>query len=248
MKRFVLPILIAVPIVAAVVWVGWFSPWLAVEQVQVDIGEAPAIAGPLTAEEIMAAADVPMGTPMLRVSVGEVAERVEQLPAVAAVEVGRSWPTTLVITVSRRQPVAQVASGAGDYDVVDAEGVVIRRVTMVEDGVPVIEGAGEGATEAIVVARELPGWLREKVESITAGTRNDVRLILRNGSTVYWGSASDPVLKADVLKVLLDVKAAYYDVSAPGSPATSDMPARPTLAPSTVASPTPSEPTSSASP
>lgn len=235
MRRLVFALAITLPIVAALVWVAWFSPWFAVDSVEVQVSEAAAAAGPLTTEDVLAAAAVPMGTPLLRVDTGAIAANVEQLPAVASAEVSRSWPTSLIITVQRREPVAQV-SAAGGYDIVDADGVVIRTVPAVEAGVPVVVATGPGALAAIEVARQMPEWLRQKVDVVEAGTRNDVRLELRNGSTVYWGSVSDPELKADVLKALLAVKANYYDVSAPGTPATSDLPERPMLNPSVASS------------
>lgn len=235
MKRLLFVLAVILPIVGAVVWVVWFSPWLSVEKVQVQISEAPAIAGPLTTDEVLAVAAVPMGTPLLRVDTAQIAGRVDEMPAVASVEVSRSWPNEIIIDVQRRQPVAQVAS-AGGYDIVDKDAVVIRTVPQAEDGVPVVVATGAGAEAAIEVARELPQWLRPKVEVVEAGTRNDVRLQLRNGSVVYWGSVSDPELKADVLKALLQVKANYYDVSAPGTPATSDLPERPSLNPSMASS------------
>ncbi len=235
MKRLLLILAIVVPIVGAAVWVVWFSPWLAVDTVEVQISEVSEVAGPLTADEVLAVAAVPMGTPLLRLNTDEIATRIEEIPAVASVEVSRSWPTSLQIDVKRREPVAQVASDAG-YDIVDIDGVVILAVPDAVSGVPVVVATGAGAQAAIEVARELPQWLRQKVEVVEAGTRNDVRLQLRNGSVVYWGSVSDPELKADVLKALLEVKANYYDVSAPGTPATSDLPERPTLDPSMASS------------
>lgn len=235
MKRLLFALAIILPIAGAAVWVLWFSPWLSVELVKVQISDAPAIAGPLTVDEVTAVASVSTGTPLLRVDTAAVATRIEELPAVKSAEVSRSWPNELLIEVQRRQPVAQVAS-AGGYDIVDSGGVVIRTVPQTEDGVPVVVATGAGAEAAIEVARQLPQWLRPKVDVVEAGTRNDVRLQMRNGSVVYWGSASDPELKADVLKVLLEVKANYYDVSAPGTPATSDLPERPSLNPSMASS------------
>jgi cell division protein FtsQ len=119
-----------------------------------------------------------------------------------------------------------VANGSG-YDVVDVEGTVMRSVGSVEDGVPVVRATGDGVLAAIAVASELPEEIRRQVGSIEASTRNDVTLILANGSEVMWGSADEGSVKAEVLAVLLkEVDARYYDVSAPGVPATSDMPRR----------------------
>lgn len=223
MRRWLIALLVIVPIVAALGWLAWFSPWLAVSQVQVTVSAAPEVAGPLTPEEVQAVTEVQMGTPLLRVDTGAIQERVAALPAVESVTVSRSWPDTIVVDVVRRTPVALVASGSA-YDVVDASGAVIRSIPSVEEGLPVVTATGDGVGAAVAVARELPEEIRSKVVSIEASTRNNVTLILRNRSEVMWGSADEGAFKAEVLLTLFQVDAKYYDVSAPGVPATSDTP------------------------
>lgn len=223
MRRWLIALLVIVPIVAALGWLAWFSPWLAVSQVQVTVSAAPAVAGPLTPDEVQAVAEVQMGTPLLRVDTGAIQERIAALPAVESVTVSRSWPDAIVVDVVRRTPVALVASGSA-YDVVDASGAVIRSVPSVEEGLPVVTATGDGVGAAVAVARELPEEIRSKVVSIEASTRNNVTLILRNRSEVMWGSADEGAFKAEVLLTLFQVDAKYYDVSAPGVPATSDTP------------------------
>lgn len=223
MRRWLIALLVIVPIVAALGWLAWFSPWLAVSQVQVTVSAAPEVAGPLTPEEVQAVTEVQMGTPLLRVDTGAIQERIAALPAVESVTVSRSWPDAIVVDVVRRTPVALVASGSA-YDVVDASGAVIRSVPSVEEGLPVVTATGDGVGAAVAVARELPEEIRSKVVSIEASTRNNVTLILRNRSEVMWGSADEGAFKAEVLLTLFQVDAKYYDVSAPGVPATSDTP------------------------
>jgi cell division protein FtsQ len=225
-KRWLIPLLIVVPVLAALGWLLFMSPWLAVTQVQVTVSSAPQIAGPLSSEEVQAVAAVESGTPLMRVDTGAIEQRVAALPQVESVTVSRSWPDAIVIDVVRRTPVALVA-GANGYDVVDASGAVIRAVPTVEEGVPVVTASGDGVAAAVAVARDLPEEIRRRVVSIEASTRNDVTLILRNGSEVMWGSAEEGDFKAEVLLVLLKVDAKYYDVSSPGVPATSDTPRRP---------------------
>lgn len=236
MKRVLWALAVLVPLVAVLAWIGWFSPWFALDTVQVRIGSSAEAAGPLTTEEVEALVQVPEGTPLLRISPSEVEGRIATLPQVASVTVTRSWPSTLVVDVERRAPVAAVPAAAGGYDIVDASGVVIRRSPAAVAGIPVVRAAGPGLEAAIAVVREMPDWLREKVEGIEATTRNDVTLLLRNGSIVTWGSEEDNAFKAEVLRVLLKVKALRYDVSAPGTPATSDNLDRPTAFPSPVTS------------
>ena len=227
MRRWLIPVLVIVPILLAAGWLAWFSPWLAVSQVQVTVTSAPEIAGPLSADEVRAAAQVETGVPLLRVPTDDIEGRVAALPQVASATVTRAWPDTLVIDVVRRAPVALVAGTSG-YDVVDATGAVIRTVPGVEEGVPVVRASGEGLTAAIAVASELPEEIRRRVVTVEASTRNDVTLILKNGAEVMWGSAEEGPFKVEVLLVLLkEVDARFYDVSAPGVPATSDTPQRP---------------------
>ena len=223
MRRWLIPVVIVVPIILAVGWLLWFSPWLAVTQVQVTVSSAPDIAGPLSADEVRAVAGVEVGTPLLRVDTAALEQRVAALPQVESVAVSRSWPDAIVIDVVRRTPVALLASPGG-YDVVDAGGSVIRTVSAIEQGVPVVRASGDGVGAAVAVARELPEEIRRRVTGIEASTRNDVTLMLRDGSEVMWGSADEASFKAEVLLVLLKVDAKFYDVSAPQVPATSDTP------------------------
>ena len=224
MKRWLIPIAVVVPILAALGWLLFFSPWLAVTQVQVTVTSAPEVAGPLSAEEVRAVAQVETGVPLLRVDTGAIEQRVAALPQVASVAVSRSWPDAIMIDVVRRTPIALVASPGG-YDVVDADGGVIRTVSAIEPGVPAIRATGDGVAAAVAVASELPNEIQRRVVEIAAATRNDVTLILKNGAEVMWGSAEEGAFKAEVLTVLLkEVDARFYDVSAPGVPATSDTP------------------------
>ena len=221
MRKVIIAGLVLVVLVAAIAWVAWYSPWLAVSNVEVTVSDAPEVAGPLTVDEVTAAAGIPPGTPMLRVDPAAIEARIAALPLVRSVHVDRAWPTTLRIDVRRRVPVAVTSSGAG-YELVDRDGVVLRTVDGPVDGIPSVAAVGEGLPAAIEVAHDLPGWLAPKVEVIKASTRNDVTLTLRNGATVLWGSAEEGKLKGEVLRSLLRTDASRYDVSAPGVPTTSD--------------------------
>lgn len=231
MKRVLWALAVLVPLVVVLAWIGWYSPWFALDTVQVRIGSSSQAAGPLSTADVEALVQVPEGTPLLRISPSEVEGRIATLPQVSAVTVTRAWPSTLVVDVERRVPVAAMPSTTGGYDIVDASGVVIRTSPTVVEGLPVVSATGPGLEAAIAVARDMPEWLRDKVESVEGSTRNDVTLLLRNGSVVMWGSGEDNAFKAEVLQVLLKVKALRYDVSAPGTPATSDNLDQPTAFP-----------------
>src|SRR5690606_38974072 len=82
---------------------GWLlaaTPLLAVQEVRVT---GTTILSPAQVREVVA---VPEQTPLLRVPVDEVADRVRGLAAVARVEVYREWPDTLVVEIVERVPAA----------------------------------------------------------------------------------------------------------------------------------------------
>jgi cell division protein FtsQ len=91
--------------------------------------------------------------------------------------------------------------------------VPLVQVDVTTSGVPALHAASD-------VAAALPAELRADVEQIRAGSRDDVRLRLRGGAQVVWGSAADTELKASVLAALRTQRAKVYDVSAPLTPVT----------------------------
>ena len=61
-------------------------------------------------------------------------------------QVTRSWPNRLVIVVQERTPVLVLPAYGGGYDVADAHGVVLQRVTRRPAGLPLYPTvAPEGA-------------------------------------------------------------------------------------------------------
>lgn len=207
---------VAVALLAGLTWLVGYSDVLAVREVRVD-----GVDGPL-ADTVRAAAEAPVGVPLARVDTGRVAERAETVPDVASAAVSRDWPSTLVLTVVPRDPVATVA-GEGEWRHVDADGVVFGRLDAPADDLPVIaaaDGAGEQERRVagVSVAGALPRSLQAQVQRIEAASPADVRLVLRDGREVVWGTADDSERKAAVLAVLLDTPAGAYDVSVPDRP------------------------------
>jgi hypothetical protein len=73
--------------------------------------------------------------------------------------------------------------------------------------------------------------VREQVASITAASPESIRLTLRRSDAVVnWGGPQQSEYKSEVLAILLGVKAGWYDVSNPDTPATA--PTQPGPAPS----------------
>lgn len=213
-------ILFALAAAGALVWlVGW-STVLAVEEVRVEGASAR------LEEQVIDAAEVPLGRPLARLDTKAVAERVDALPDVGEVEVRRSWPNAVTIEVSPRVPAAAVVDGDTWWNV-DKEGVMFAPSTTQPDGVPVLDAPvddEESATRAagVEVVTSLPTELRDLVASVEADSEADIRLTLTDGASVRWGTSTRNEDKAAVLIALIadqDEVPSVFDVSAPDHPA-----------------------------
>lgn len=218
--RQLLPVLVAVGVLAVVGFVGWVllgSSWLVAEQVTVR-GERA-----LSDRAVLAAADVDLGTAMVRLDLDAVDERVSGLPAVAEASVHRSWPRTVAITVTERQPVAAIYR-FDSWWVMDKEGVLFRRTASRAANLPLVEVSSSvdasASREAASVIALLPEDLLARVERLTASSMDSITLSLTDGRKVRWGSAAETDQKVQVLNVLLHQRAKVYDVSVPAQPTT----------------------------
>ena len=211
--------LAALGVLGAAVWVLFGSPLLVVRSVTVSGTHL------VPRSKVLAVSGVVPGTPLIRVNTARAAARIEQITQVSSVQVTRSWPNRLVIVVQERTPVLVLPAYGGGFDVADAHGVVLQRVTRRPAGLPLYptvapEGALRGdpdLTAATAVLGELPAQLRHSVKSITAPHPDQVTLRLVGGVTVLWGDTSRTGIKARELAVLMRSHVRYYDVSALGS-------------------------------
>lgn len=213
--RRVLVALTLLGAVGAAAWLVFFSSVLAVSGVQVE-GERS-----VRAQRLVDAADVPVGDPLARVDLGDVAARVEQLPPVKEAEARRAWPDTVVLSVVERTAVATVESG-GRHLLIDASGVPFREVEGPRRRLPTIEAGGDrAAAEAAEVVAALPDDVVRRVDRVDATTMDSIRLQLEGGREVVWGSAEQTEIKAKVLAALVQREGAVLDVSVPAAPTVS---------------------------
>ena len=81
-----------------------------------------------------------------------------------------------------------------------------------------------GSEMCIRDSNALPADLHAQVAEVSAPTRDAVRMTLRDGVVVEWGSSEDAALKVRVLQTLRAVPenagVTLYDVSAPTMPVT----------------------------
>ena len=213
-------VLAGVGIIAGVVWALFGSRLLVVRSVTVT-GEHL-----VTSAQVIAAADVPLGTSLVNVDTGLVARRVEGIRQVASVTVSKDWPDHLSITVQERVPVVAVRMAAGGYDLVDPSGVLVVWSRTKPARVPLYQTSVDGgalrgnpglATAAAVLAELSPALSKQVAEVGAPDTANQVLLGLRDGKTVLWGGSDYAAQKNRELAVLLRGAAHYIDVSAPGT-------------------------------
>lgn len=203
--------------VCLLAWLLLSSPLLAVHRVEVT-GTSR-----VTPQAVLAAAGVPVGTPLARVDVSAVGHRVQGLPDVARVRVVRAWPGTLRLQVRERTPVGQARGGAG-WVLVDAGGTAFGSSAAPVPGLPEVQAPdAAGSRSAATVLAELPAPLRDQVATAQvapapAGGPATVALVLADGRQVVWGSpggAADAARKAAVVAALLPRPGRTIDVSSP---------------------------------
>ncbi|MGB7962194.1 MAG: FtsQ-type POTRA domain-containing protein [Propionicimonas sp.] len=201
-------------VVAGLVWLVVFSQVLAVTEVVVRGTKVT------TRAEALGAAQILAGTPLVMVDVAAAADRVAGLPAVASVWVRRDWPNRIEVSMTERTPRLAIPSGTG-YLVADASGVVFDTAMALPHGLIQVE-ADPDVQQLLVDAgtaySSLSSGTAAKVSRISADGKDSLSLRMRDGSRVFWGSAEQSPLKAQVLEALMSRGSGSFDVSAPSHP------------------------------
>ncbi|WP_405217429.1 FtsQ-type POTRA domain-containing protein [Agrococcus sp. Ld7] len=206
-------------VLALLVLVGLvYSPLMSVREVRVEGTERidPAAVEAALADQV--------GEPIATVTEAEVAARLQSIPQIESFRVDVVPPSTVIVRLIERRPVAIVESAEG-VSVIDAAGVVLGAVDASTEALPRLSGVELGSEEFEAVATVLvsvPSDVLVQTETIEASTPSDIRLTLSTGQTVQWGGAEQSPLKADVLAALMATQepsaAAVLDVRAPEHP------------------------------
>jgi len=211
--------LAAVGVIGAAAWVLFSSPLLVVRSVTVSGTHL------VPRSEVLASSGVQLGTPLIRVNTARAAARIAQIRQVRSARITRSWPDRLVIVVRERTPKLALPAYGGGYDLADADGVVLKRVTRRPADLPLYptvapEGALRGNPDlaaAAAVLGDLPAAVRHLVRSVSVPEPDQVTLHLAGGTTVLWGDTGRAAVKARELTVLMRAHLRYCDVSGLGS-------------------------------
>jgi len=177
--------------------------------------------GAVTREEVVDAAKVQIGTPLLQINTDAVADRVAGIRRVASARVQREYPSTLRITIVERIPIVVKDYPDGPH-LFDKDGVDFATAPP-PPGLPYIDVDNPGPTDsptraALQVMTALSPEVVGQVSRVAAPSVASVTLTLTDGRTVVWGTTDRTEEKAEKLAALLTQPGRTYDVSSPDLP------------------------------
>ena len=207
-------------VVVAVVGVGlglvlYFTPAMSARDIVVTG------IGVVTREEVLDAAKVRPGTPLLQINTNQVADRVAAIRRVASARVQRQYPSALRITIVERVPVVVKDFPDGPH-LFDRDGVDFATAPP-PPGLPYIDAANPGPTDpatkaALQVLTALRPEVAGQVGRVAAPSVASITLTLNDGRLVIWGTTDRTEEKAEKLAALLTQPGKTYDVSSPDLP------------------------------
>lgn len=155
-------------------------------------------AGRLGIDEVVAAAGVAPGEPLLGVDTGAISRRLRSEPWIASARVSRTWQGDVTIAIVERVPVGTVLDADGQPQLVDVSGTILG--PSAAEGLPRISGVSEGS---LTLASLLPPGVRSRVETVESDDTGALRLRLRPQGTVEFGPASALVEKVAALTTVM---------------------------------------------
>lgn len=193
----------------------YFTPLMSVRNVVV-VGT-----GSVTRDQVLDAAGVHIGTPLLQVDTDGVADRVATIRRVATARVQREYPSTLRITIAERVPVAVKDFPDGPH-LYDRDGVDYMS-PLAPPGLPYLDVDNPGPADpptraALEVLTSLRPDVASQVGRVAAPSVASITLTLTDGRVVVWGTNDRTEEKAEKLAALLTQPGRTYDVSSPDLP------------------------------
>ena len=190
------------------------TPIMSVREIRVEGADR------VTEEQITTALESQLGKPIALVSDEEIGEALQEFAALESYAVDLLPPSTLLIRITERTPVALSANGT----LLDAAGVDLGEPREGEGDLPTVKDAVPGTAEFEAIARVLTNlspFMLEHVNEISASSPQSVQLRTDSGETVIWGGADQSTLKSETVQALLlsdAVEGKTIDVSAPEHP------------------------------
>ncbi len=219
-------------LIAVVMAAVMFSPLLALKTITVDGNKLA------TTQAIQAALAPLMDKPLPQIDQAQVQKLLVPLQQVRSVSVEARPPSSLLVHIVEREPVALLKTDQ-QYIMVDPDGVQLGgtpdpaaiALPLIDGGTAAIGKETFKAMTAVLAA--LPQSVLGKLQHASAASPDAVELTLNDGKTIVWGNASEKELKAKVLEALLNAPVPspaagkpapapvqVYDVSTPRHPVT----------------------------
>jgi cell division protein FtsQ len=190
----------------------------------------------LTAAEVQRLAGISIGDNVLRVGIEEAVGSLERSPWVAQASVERSLPSTLVVRVVERDPVAWLRDREGPV-VVAADGTVLERAARRPSDIPFVgrwgsalePGQRVAVSGVLRVAGALPADLADSVLAVSLD-EEELVLDLRGGAEARYGDASALDAKNGALASVLSwareqhMDVGVIDLRIPGTPSVRPAP------------------------
>lgn len=206
----------AVGVAAVGLWL-LHSPVLEVTTIAVTGGDHSAV------YEILGAQRVAPGIPMIDIDADRLEASLLEDPWIAQAVVARDWPTTVVITVSERRPVAWTQTAEGEWQLLASDGVVLSLTAAPDGSRPRLVVLGVPAHGALLGALEFLGSLSEELaRGSEAVLGPDGLSAVVGGFNVRVGRPENGADKALALEAVLatdPVPGAVITVVAPTRPA-----------------------------
>jgi cell division protein FtsQ len=214
LKLFLLSLLLIV-VITGVGLILYFTPVMSARSIVVSG------IGAVSRDEVLDAAHVNPGTPLLQIDTDGIADRVAAIRRVASAHVQRDYPSALMITVVERIPVVVKDLPDGPH-LFDRDGVDFATAPP-PPALPYIDvdnpGPADPATKAaLAVLTALRPEVVAQVSRIAAPSVASITLTLADGRTVIWGTNERTEEKAMKLAALLTRPGRTYDVSSPDLP------------------------------
>ena len=184
----------------------------------------------LTRSEVLRVAQIAVGINVFLLDAGGVERRLEADPWVAEATISKHFPATLVVDIQERSPVAVIESTgllrlvAEDWTLLDAAGpgVSLPLIASAETTMPELTPiAVHDAARAVAAMASV---LRRQVAQVAILADGTLRVDLRSGAPISYGTAVDLVAKAEALQALIRWASAHgtpiasADVRVPSAP------------------------------
>jgi cell division protein FtsQ len=179
-------------------------------------------------KQVMRLAQVEVGTNVLHLDESMAEARLEQEPWIRDATVRSSLPGTISIVIHERVPVLVLRSGSGGQFAA-ADGTLLGRAPGTTAFPEVVLPQGMPLRRETIVAMAdvvdaMVPTLRTRVDSVSIADDGAVSMVVDGDVEVSYGSPTDPLVKAQALRAILDYsqreerELVSIDLSTPGAP------------------------------